>query len=738
MMRYLPVLTDRHGVFAWQAFIGWWADLRDETEYMPNTSFRELDFIEEADLYQECKSDLLESGTHHSMVGSLQLWKKVWKGHFGDVKIRKHRRVDGKDRKRAFLRYLLRRKVTRSRRDRLLIKELRSIYRDTCRRERTFYWVARILPGKNPENYATYISDGATQSDYSLPKIPGFSLGREVGFKLVGNLWHGHCLHFHLVMPNVKDDANLVCHCLDSSREVFAQVRADKGQDHFFPPNFRIQLDGVNTNWGEVTFAHVENMHNQRAFGAQTDVRRNKVGSTHEDVDGLFSVIKAHVKNKEIITPQDLIAAIKNAFATYSLPVFVSIVDATFDYKAHYAGHVDKKLGGYGYSQLTDGYHCLTFDESKALSPTGVAFKKYQQDNFVDIALQRKDLPPDLRPEDDDDFTMCPMIVENGWEAATILLTSPSGKPSNVATGAENFSWEAALNDVEQVMVQGKMLAPQMAQWREFVDARPKNHEDMKTVATLPTWDFTPRPGGAATQLPESSQEIARRAVLASAVRTRAPLNISSSVASGAEGAEDRRKRRGDIAMRQRDQKLENGEFVFYKATYECCEDEKCGGCHIPLLLGQLFGDLSELDTLDPDTRVDVKCWEPKGACYDGDWKKWLDARRKQHLVTLEVAKLALTGVKFTTAKEKKGGLWQVSAAIKTQLRQHRQSNYAKFGAKPTTKGKAKKRAVAEPESESDEEGSDVDGGAVAAPQLDGGGVGGPAPQSPVPQSPCV
>ena len=157
------------------------------------------------------------------------------------------------------------------------------------------------------------------------------------------------------------------------------------------------------------------------------------------------------------------------------------------------------------------------------------------------------------------------------------------------------------------------------------------------------------------------------------------------------------------------------------------------------VLFGQLFGDLSELDTLDPDTRVDVKCWEPKDACYDGDWKKWLDARRKQHLVTLEVAKIALTGVKFTTAKEKKGGLWQVSAAIKTQLRQHRQSNYAKFGAKPTMKERlAKKRAVAEPESESDEEGSDVDSGAAAAPQLDGGGVGGPAPQSAVPQSPCV
>jgi hypothetical protein len=86
--------------------------------------------------------------------------------------------------------------------------------------------------------------------------------------------------------------------------------------------------------------------------------------------------------------------------------------------------------------------------------------------------------------------------------------------------------------------------------------------------------------------------------------------------------------------------------------------------------------------------------------------------------VTLEVAKIALTGVKFTTAKEKKGGLWQVSAAIKTQLRQHRQSNYAKFGAKPT-KGKSKKRPVAEPESESDEEGSDADGGAAVTVRLE-------------------
>ena len=82
---------------------------------MPNTQFRELDFIEEEDLYVECCEDLKDSGTHDSFIGSKTLWRAVWKQDFPEMRIRKHRRVDGKDRKRAFLRYLLRRKVTRNR-----------------------------------------------------------------------------------------------------------------------------------------------------------------------------------------------------------------------------------------------------------------------------------------------------------------------------------------------------------------------------------------------------------------------------------------------------------------------------------------------------------------------------------------------------------------------------------------------------------------------------------------------
>ena len=301
---------------------GWWSDLRTDTEIMPNTSVRELDYIEESDLYKEYRADMRESGCAPELIGSMTYWRTIWHGEFGDVKIRKHKRVSGKDRKRAFLRYLLRRKVTRNKSDRDLYKTLRGIYRDSCRRERTFYWVARLKPAQYPNLYMTQISDGATQADYVLPRIISTELKRQcVKLKLVGNLVHGHAIIFHLVCPHISDNSNLVNHCSDTTREETAKVRTGKGQAAHCPPNWRLQVDGVNTQWGSTTFAHHSHLHEQRALGATTDIIRNKVGDTHEEVDGLFGMLKVNMKNKDIITPSDLEAAIRDTFKNHPLPV---------------------------------------------------------------------------------------------------------------------------------------------------------------------------------------------------------------------------------------------------------------------------------------------------------------------------------------------------------------------------------------------------------------------------------
>ena len=51
-----------------EGFMGWWKDLRDETEFMPNSHFRELDFIEEKDLFgeeaQRCTRPCAYSASH--------------------------------------------------------------------------------------------------------------------------------------------------------------------------------------------------------------------------------------------------------------------------------------------------------------------------------------------------------------------------------------------------------------------------------------------------------------------------------------------------------------------------------------------------------------------------------------------------------------------------------------------------------------------------------------------------
>lgn len=184
---------------------------------------------------------------------------------------------------------------------------------------------------------------------YVCPRFVGVDIGRKcLQWKLVGNLYHGHLLVFHLVMPHVTDDANLVCHCLDSSMEELVKVRTAKGQPEYMPPHIRIQLDGVSSNWGSVMFAHVAHRQKECILGSDTEVDRNKVGSTHEDIDALFGTGKTELEKTDCVTPGEMINALKNAFKDYQLPVIIKTVDAVYNYKDYYEPHVDKGLKGYG------------------------------------------------------------------------------------------------------------------------------------------------------------------------------------------------------------------------------------------------------------------------------------------------------------------------------------------------------------------------------------------------------
>ena len=95
--------------------------------------------------------------------------------------------------------------------------------------------------------------------------------------------------------------------------------------------------------------------------------------------------------------------------------------------------------------------------------------------------------------------------------------------------------------------------------------------------------------------------------------------------------------------------------------------------------------------------------------------------QRRQLTDSIEVALTAMTKVHFTTDREKAGGLRQVSAAIKTQLKNHPQSGYAEFGARPAAVSRGRGAAGA------------VAAAAAAAPApAPAPAAGAPSPQSPV------
>ena len=126
-------------------------------------------------------------------------------------------------------------------------------------------------------------------------------------------------------------------------------------------------------------------------------------------------------------------------------------VDATYDYKSHYAPCVDKKLGGYGYSSDEVGYHWLQHVDSKQHSDTGIEFKKYQPGTLVDIALQRKDVPASERPPPD---ARCgihtpPAVYRERLREGGVLEPKPTGRPGVAPLDAE-FDYGKVTTDIEE------------------------------------------------------------------------------------------------------------------------------------------------------------------------------------------------------------------------------------------------------------------------------------------------
>lgn len=458
------------------------------------------------------------------------------------------------------------------------------------------------------------------------------------------------------------------------------QVRIAKDEPDFLPPNGRIQLDGVGTNWGKTTFAHLTDLVDD-GLADELLCARNPVGNTHEDIDAIFALIRGKLANNNVMTPSELEAVIMSAFPDGKLggkiPVVIRHVDCTYDDQTYYAadGVLDKSLANFSYSQHTNGYH--VFSASKAADGnTSTRFKKYQQDAFVTIAFTSQDILH-VKPEDRPAAGVrlpCELIVKNGWEDATVLLGKPLHADLKIAPLPE-FEWDALLDDCLHIIPDNAENAALRTEWQDWVGERPRTVADVEArfMGSLPRkpWEWPKRPA----VRPAAATGAA--AVSAHAMVMQQPRTVASSSYGGGEGdaaREQSAKSRAASAVAEnvgRRDPLSAGDLCFTKMNYTNSD-----GFQIPWLIVQLEDDFHGADTRNPDLKLHCKWFHSKNGKYGGVWEEWKNpadglqwnsrAHGDDHQV--ERGSIEMTGVKFTQRSRNAAGGWKLTTATKRMV----------------------------------------------------------------------
>jgi hypothetical protein len=422
--------------------------------------------------------------------------------------------------------------------------------------------------------------------------------------------------------------------CLRASHE--------SGDRRYLPTNVRVQLDGVGTNWGRITFAHITNLVKMGVLG-NTVVARNPVGNTHEDIDAIFAILRNHLIDLDVFSPSELDAAIRGALHSYSLPIFIKHVDGTRDYQAHYDPHIDRGLTGFGYSEYTNGYHVFKATPSCELDVApACAFKKYQvvttraparararafashppvssrvhgaqQDEFFTVAINRTDLPPPWPPIGE--FKPVPIKIDNKWGPCRPPLAAfPAGLPRVAAVSP--YDYEAVKRDALHVLPDHARAAAARDEWRVWSAARPTTTADVDE-ATLPQWRFPRRPqllAPAAAANGPAPMEVGgvpvRRVQHVNTVGS--SLDPDAAAARGAQAA-----RRGALAadnaaedmhaQRSARDALEPGGWGLVRMNYLPPVPGQRDGCRIPWLLVQFPSSFEGVDTTKEDAKFAVE-----------------------------------------------------------------------------------------------------------------------------------
>ena len=335
-----------------------------------------------------------------------------------------------------------------------------------------------------------------------------------------------------------------------------------------------------------------------------------------QDIDAIFALLRDHLVNKDVGTPGELEAAIREALKSYSLPIVIKHVDATLDYIKYYEKHIDKTISGFGYSEFTAGFHCfrVTPAAQRDSDPT-IEFKEYQQDDFFSVAIKRTDLPPPW-PEIGN-FRPQPIAISNAWCPSTLMLSYPTGKLDVAPILA--FDYEKALTDALHVLPDHAGVAAQRTEWASWIAARPRPNTQWFYESNLPQWNFAMRPSVVSAPANGNAPGDPRAPVGGVPVTQIQRGNaIRSSANPAPANQQQERQRRDAIRLEtaraaQPDgtqatrEPLVPSDWAFTRMNYLPPAPGETRGCEIPWILVQLPVSFDGVDTTAEDAKIRVK-----------------------------------------------------------------------------------------------------------------------------------
>lgn len=211
------------------------------------------------------------------------------------------------------------------------------------RRQREEYMNIRTHASICPSEVLSLIIDGMDQGKTHLPllqrrrKDDSTKLMKQ---KLMGLIAHGLGSYLYVSHPPVVNNANFTIECL---WRTLTKLRVRYGEMNLdWPPTLHIQMDNASDNKAKVFFGWAAQLVEEGVF-KEVNFNFLLVGHTHEDIDQFFSVISQHFRTLThhraqdlVISFEDFVRQVNNAFSAENRPQCVELVTAVHDFTSFY------------------------------------------------------------------------------------------------------------------------------------------------------------------------------------------------------------------------------------------------------------------------------------------------------------------------------------------------------------------------------------------------------------------